>query len=76
MKNPKITDMVIYNHPGSADGKYPPAQSPAVVQRVYKLIDENVDIVDLFVMSVTGGIFFTKGTKEGPGPSTWTWPTD
>ena len=72
--NPKIGSMVIYHHAGSADGKYPPMESPAVVQKTYKLIDENVDLVDLFVMSVTGGIFFAKGVKEGPGPSTWTWP--
>lgn len=72
--NPSIGRIVIYHHPGSADGKYPPAESPAVVQKVYKLIDDDVDLVDLFVMSVTGGIFFAKGVKEGPGPSTWTWP--
>ena len=74
--NPSIGKIVIYNHPGSLDGKYPPVQSPAVVQKVYKLIDEDVDIVDLFVMSVTGGIFFAKSVKEGPGPSTWNWPTE
>lgn len=29
---PSIGRIVIYNHPGSADGKYPPTQSPAIIQ--------------------------------------------
>ena len=72
--NPTMGRVVIYNHHGSADGKYPPIQSPAIVQKVYKLIDDNVDLVDLFVMSNTGGIFFAKGVKEGTVPGTWNWP--
>lgn len=66
---PSIGRIVIYNHPGSADGKYPPKQSPAVVQVVNA--DESVD---LFVMSVTGGIFFGKSITQGDGPSQWNWP--
>lgn len=66
---PSICRLVVYNHPGSADGKYPPRQSPAVVQVVNP--DETVD---LFVMSVTGGIFFAKGCSQGDGPSQWNWP--
>lgn len=71
---------VLYNHPGSLDGKYPPVQSPAVVQKVY--IEQSVkdgaqcEHVDLFVMSVTGGIFFAKAVEEGElgKGSSWMWP--
>lgn len=66
---PSICRMVVYNHPGSADGKYPPRKSPAVVQEV------NEDgSVNLFVMSVTGGIFFAQKCTEGEGGSQWNWP--
>lgn len=70
--------VVLYNHPGSADGKYPPTQSPAIVQKV-KLgeIESTGDktlLCDLFVMSNTGGIFFAKDILEGDGPCQWQWP--
>lgn len=52
----------------------PPMQSPAIVQKVYKLIDEDVDLIDLYVFSNSDGTFFRKGAKAGPGPSTWEWP--
>jgi hypothetical protein len=32
MQRPSIGRIVLYNHPGSADGKYPPTQSPAIIQ--------------------------------------------
>ena len=71
--------IVIYNHPGSADGKYPPAKSPAIVMKVWtgaKSDDGSIEVelVDLFVMSNTGGIFFPKGLEEGEGPCQWNWP--
>ena len=31
---PEIGDIVIYKHPGSACGKYPPTHSPAIIQAV------------------------------------------
>jgi len=31
---PTIGRIVIYNHPGSACGKYPSTQSPAIIQNV------------------------------------------
>ena len=33
-QKPSIGRIVVYNHPGSADGKYPPTQSPAIIQNV------------------------------------------
>lgn len=54
-KKINIGTIVIYHHSGSADGKFPPMVSPAVVQKV------NEDgTCDLFVMSTTGGSFFPK----------------
>jgi len=68
-QRPSIGRIVVYHHAGSADGKYPPQESPAVVQKV------NADgTVELFVMSVSGGIFFTHNTQHGDAPSCWTWP--
>ena len=70
---PSIGRVVVYNHPGSLDGKFPPKQSPAIVQRV------NEDgSCELFVMSTYGGIFFNHDVVESPietpEPSTWSWP--
>jgi len=67
---PSIGRVVVYNHPGSADGKYPPTQSPAIIQVA------RGDDCDLFVMSRTKGIFFTDATNHDPdhGPCTWSWP--
>ena len=74
--------MVVYNHPGSADGKYPATESPAVVQAVYTTAVDpddpgpgNHTVCNLFVMSNTGGIFFAKGVPEGTGPCEWMWPS-
>lgn len=69
MTSPTIGRIVVYNHPGSADRKFPPKQSPAIVQRV------NEDgTVELFVMSTYGGIFFNHNVSQGDGPSQWNWP--
>lgn len=73
---PSIGRMVIYHHSGSADGKFPPMVSPAVVQKV------NEDgTCDLFVMSTTGGIFFPKAVEfkdlavdNSPTKTGWSWP--
>lgn len=66
---PSIGRIVVYNHPGSADGKFAPKQSPAIVQKV------NEDgTVELFIMSVYGGIFFNHSVTQGVGPSQWQWP--
>lgn len=66
---PTIGRIVIYNHPGSADGKFPPKQSPGMVQKV------NEDgTVEMIVFSVYGGIFFNHSVSQGDGPSEWNWP--
>jgi hypothetical protein len=77
-QKPSMGRVVIYNHPGSADGKYPPAKSPAIVQKVTADdSDGNIGMsVDLFVMSNTGGIFFPKNVpfQSGDEGSSWNWP--
>lgn len=75
-QKPSIGRIVIYNHPGSADGLHAPKQSPAIVQKV------NEDgTLELFVMSVYGGIFFNHNVQEYKGltsdedsRSKWSWP--
>lgn len=61
-----IGDIVLYNHPGSADGKFPPKQSPAIVQKVNE--DGSLEMV---VFSTYGGLFFNHNVQEGFGPSSW-----
>lgn len=65
---PTIGRIVIYNHPGSADGKYPPAQSPAIIQNV--AADGSVR---LFVFGPKGQ-HMDEGLTEGSGPCQWSWP--
>lgn len=65
---PSIGRIVIYNHPGSADGKYPPTQSPAIIQSV--AADGSVT---LWVFGPKG-IHCYSGLKEGDGPCQWIWP--
>ncbi len=73
--------VVIYNHPGSADGKYPSMKSPAIVQATYvTAVDPkdphagNHQVCDLFVMSNNYGIAFNQACPEGEGPCQWNWP--
>lgn len=74
-QKPSIGRIVIYNHPGSADGKYLPMQSPAIIQKVVATDAEGIEAsCDLFVMSNTSGIFFAKSILRGDGPSQWNWP--
>jgi len=73
MPKPSICRIVVYNHPGSADGKFPPKRSPALIQAV------NPDgTVEMVVFSVYGGLFFNhnvaESPTEAPQPSTWSWP--
>ena len=63
-----IGRIVIYHHPGSADGKYPPQDSPAIVQHA------NEDgSCRLFVFGPKG-IHADDGLTEGQGPCQWSWP--
>lgn len=71
---PSMGRVVIYNHPGSAGGKYPPMQSPAIVMKV---ADEDTGACDLFVMSNSGGMFFPKSILPADGEdkaTKWEWP--
>jgi hypothetical protein len=60
--------VVIYRHPGSADGKFPARESPAIVQEV---IDEE-ETCRLFVIGPLGQ--HTDIVKKGDGPCQWSWP--
>ena len=66
---PSIGRIVVYHHPGSADGLHGRKDSPAIVQKV-----NDDGTCELFVMSVYGGIFFNHNVSEGTGPSQWSWP--
>lgn len=75
-RKPSIGRIVVYNHPGSADGLHAPKQSPAIVQKVNE--DGTLEMV---VFSTYGGLFFNhnvpKSTAyegEQPTPSSWEWP--
>jgi hypothetical protein len=67
-QKPSIGRIVIYNHPGSADGKYPPTQSPAIIQNV--AADGSVR---LFVFGPKGQ-HMDEGLVQGDGPCQWNWP--
>ncbi len=65
---PSIGRIVIYHHPGSADGKYPPTDSPAIIQHVAE--DGSVR---LWVFGPKG-LHTDDGLKFGTGPCEWSWP--
>jgi hypothetical protein len=69
---PSMGRVVLYQHSGSADGKYPPMFSPAIVQKV------NEDgSCNLIVFANSDGIFFPKNVlelKEGDKRTGWMWP--
>lgn len=69
---PTIGRIVIYNHPGSADGKYPPTQSPAIIQNV--AMGSSGDYkVRLWVFGPKG-LHTDDGLTQGDGPCQWNWP--
>src|ERR1039458_9178789 len=60
--SPSIGRIVVYNQPGSADGKFAPRESAAMVQKV------NEDgTVEMIVFSVYGGIFFNHAVSQEIG---------
>lgn len=67
-QKPSIGRIVVYNHPGSADGKYPTTQSPAIIQNV--AADGSVR---LFVFGPKGQ-HMDDGLVQGDGPCQWNWP--
>lgn len=68
MPKPTIGRIVIYHHPGSADGKYAPQDSPAIVQHV-----NEDDSCRLFVFGPKGQ-HMDDNLTEGTGPTQWSWP--
>lgn len=60
--NIHIGKIVLYNHPGSACGKYKPTQSPAIIQHIF----ENGS-VRLFVFGPKGQ-HMDDFITEGSGP--------
>ena len=72
----KMGDIVLYNHSGSADGKFPPMQSPAIVMKVW----EDGEL-DLFVLSnratknAGNGQYFAHDIQHkdqvGEGKTSW-----
>ncbi len=66
-QKPSIGRIVLYNHPGSADGTYPPCQSPAIIQRV------NGETCFLWVFGQYG-VQFQPAATQGDGPCQWNWP--
>lgn len=67
-QKPSQGRIVIYHHPGSADGKYPPQTSPAIIQAV-----EEGGTVRLWVFGPKG-LFTDGGISFGEGPCQWSWP--
>lgn len=65
---PSIGRIVVYHHPGSADGKYPPTDSPAIIQNV-----ASDGSVRLWVFGPKG-LHTDAGLTQGTGPSQWSWP--
>jgi hypothetical protein len=65
-----IGRIVVYNHRGSADGKVPPKQSPALIQKA-----NGGGTVEMVVFSLYGGLFFDQSVEQGDGPSQWNWST-
>ena len=65
---PSIGRIVIYNHPGSADGKYPPTKSPAIIQAV-----ATNGTVRLWVFGPKG-LHVDSEIEQGNGPCQWSWP--
>lgn len=65
---PPIGEMVLYNHPGSADGKYKPTQSPAIIRDVRVTLD-GITEAQLFVFGPKGQ--HQDWASEGTGPCQW-----
>jgi hypothetical protein len=66
---PSVGRIVFYNHPGSADGKYAPTVSPAIIRELHDSIEGRVQLF----------VFGPKGQHQdwadyGTGPCQWSWP--
>ena len=67
-QKPSIGRIVIYHHPGSADGKYAATNSPAIIQNV-----ASDGTCTLFVFGPKGQ-HMDSGLTEGAGPCQWSFP--
>lgn len=79
-KVPEISDLVIYQSLGSADGRYPPLPRAAIVTSTREAVPKGEGVganydeytVDLFVMNPTGLFFNTMAHYDPDGkPGTW-----
>lgn len=68
---PSIGRIVLYNHPGSADGKYAPTQSPAIIREL-STNTERPGLVQLFVFGPKGQ--HQDWAEQGDSPCQWNWP--
>lgn len=68
MDKPSIGWIVIYNHHGSTDGKYPLQQSPAIIQHV------NDDGSCRLLVFGPKGQHMDDNLVQGDGPCQWNWP--
>lgn len=69
VQKPSQGRIVLYRHPGSADGRYPSQTSPAMVQSVDA---ENPYKCLLFVFGPKGQ--HMDWCEHGDGPCQWAWP--
>lgn len=67
---PSIGRIVVYHHPGSADGKHPAQDSPAIIQHVHANMAP--ETCRLFVFGPKGQ--HMDDCIEGTGPCQWSWP--
>lgn len=65
---PSIGRIVIYNHPGSKDGTFAPAQSPMIIQHVNDDGSVKGWVLGDMVMA------FRPVVTQGDGPCQWNWP--
>lgn len=66
---PSIGRIVVYHHPGSADGRFPARNSPAIVQEVLSL---DSGYCRIFVFGPLGQ--HMDCVYPGEGPCQWSWP--
>lgn len=73
---PTIGRIVIYHHPGSADGRYAPQVSPAIIREVKEITPPDTTHpqyeCQLFVFGPKGQ--HQDWATEGTGPCQWSWP--
>jgi len=65
---PSIGRTVIYNHPGSKNGEFPPAKSPMIIQAVNEDGTVKGWVLGDMVMA------FRPRVEQGDGPTQWNWP--